>query len=295
MPDVTFGAVSLQLRVLSEAGLVTVARRGAPAVLQRQARASGRRGPRARVHVVRRAVEAEAARRVRSHPPRAPPAAPQGEPSVMTETPLSTQTLPYSMDRRVVIAAPRELVFRYFTDSERWARWWGKGSTIDPRPEGEVNITHPNGVQMGGRVVEIDPPEKIVFTYGYRSGTPIPEGGSLVTIRLDEHAEGTELNLSHAFAETSMRDRAHPGLALPTRGLRQRHRQRGAWRRRRGRRLVVRGLVRARHRDPRIGAGPHRLARRALPRSIQPDRRPGRPSAAPGGGAQVHAGDARHA
>ena len=124
----------------------------------------------------------------------------------MTETPLSNQTLSYTMDRRVVIAAPRDLVFRYFTDSERWARWWGKGSTIDPRPEGEVNITHPNGVQMGGRVVEIDPPEKIVFTYGYRSGTPIPEGGSLVTIRLAEHADGTELNLSHAFGETSMRD-----------------------------------------------------------------------------------------
>lgn len=128
------------------------------------------------------------------------------ETPLSTQTPLSDQTLPYSMDRRVVIAAPRELVFRYFTDSERWARWWGKGSTIDPRPEGRVNIVHPNGVEMGGRVVAIDPPEKIVFTYGYRSGTPIPEGGSLVTIRLDEHADGTELNLSHAFAESSRRD-----------------------------------------------------------------------------------------
>ena len=124
----------------------------------------------------------------------------------MTETPLSTQTLPYNMDRRVVIAAPRELVFRYFTDSERWARWWGKGSTIDAQLGGLVHIVHPNGVEMGGRVMEIDPPETIVFTYGYRSGKPIPEGGSLVTIRLTEHADGTELSLSHAFAETSMRD-----------------------------------------------------------------------------------------
>ena len=124
----------------------------------------------------------------------------------MTETSPSTQALPHRMDRRVVIAAPRDLVFRYFTDSERWARWWGKGSTIDPRPDGLVNITHANGVQMGGRVVEIEPPEKLVFTYGYRSGTPIPEGGSLVTIRLADHEEGTELNLTHAFAEASMRD-----------------------------------------------------------------------------------------
>ena len=124
----------------------------------------------------------------------------------MTETPLSTQVLPHTMDRRVLIAAPRDLVFRYFTDSERWARWWGKGSTIDPRPEGQVHIVHANGVEMGGRVVEIDPPAKLVYTYGYRSGTPIPEGGSLVTIRLEEHRDGTELNLSHAFADASMRD-----------------------------------------------------------------------------------------
>lgn len=117
-----------------------------------------------------------------------------------------TDTLSHVMERRVVIAAPRELVFRYFTDSERWARWWGKGSTIDPRPGGQVSIVHPNGVQMAGRVVEIDPPARLVFTYGYVSGTPIPEGGSLVTIRLDDHRDGTELNLSHAFTDASMRD-----------------------------------------------------------------------------------------
>ena len=117
-----------------------------------------------------------------------------------------TETLPYVMDRRVLIAAPRDLVFRYFTDSDRWARWWGKGSTIDPRPNGRVHIVHGNGVEMTGQVVEIAPPERIIFTYGYKAGTPIPEGGSLVTITLDEHIDGTELNLSHAFADSSMRD-----------------------------------------------------------------------------------------
>ena len=48
MPDVTFGAVSLQLRVLSEAGLVTVARRAASASTG-DARAPGGRGAGARV------------------------------------------------------------------------------------------------------------------------------------------------------------------------------------------------------------------------------------------------------
>ena len=42
MPDVTFGAVSLQLRALAEAGLVDVRRRGAIASIRRAARRSGR-------------------------------------------------------------------------------------------------------------------------------------------------------------------------------------------------------------------------------------------------------------
>ena len=40
--------------------------------------------------------------------------------------------LDYSLERTVTIAARRETVFRYFTDSERFAAWWGAGSTIEP-------------------------------------------------------------------------------------------------------------------------------------------------------------------
>ena len=42
--------------------------------------------------------------------------------------------LPYQLDRTVVIKARPETVFRFFTDSARWASWWGAGSTIDPKP-----------------------------------------------------------------------------------------------------------------------------------------------------------------
>jgi len=34
----------------------------------------------------------------------------------------------------VHIEAQPETVFSYFTDSVRWAAWWGAGSTIDARP-----------------------------------------------------------------------------------------------------------------------------------------------------------------
>jgi uncharacterized protein YndB with AHSA1/START domain len=116
--------------------------------------------------------------------------------------------LPFSIDRSIVIAADRDTVFRYFTDSERWARWWGEGSRIDPRPGGEVLVCYPGGVATAqGHVVEIVPPERIVFTYGYdRPGTPIPPGASRVTITVTEHPGGALVRLRHDVGDEAVRD-----------------------------------------------------------------------------------------
>ena len=114
--------------------------------------------------------------------------------------------LPHSLDRQVLIRAKRETVFRYFTDSERWAAWWGAGSTIDPRPGGKLFIRYPNAVEAAGEVVEVEAPRRIVFTMGFPSGDPIPVGASLVTIALEADSAGTRLSLTHAFAEAGVRD-----------------------------------------------------------------------------------------
>jgi uncharacterized protein YndB with AHSA1/START domain len=114
--------------------------------------------------------------------------------------------LPHQLDRTVVIRAKRETVFRYFTDNARWAAWWGAGSTIEPRPGGKVFIMQPGGVETLGEVLEVSSPERIVFTYGFASGKPIPPGSSRVTIRLQEDPAGTRLHLTHEFAEPSARD-----------------------------------------------------------------------------------------
>jgi uncharacterized protein YndB with AHSA1/START domain len=114
--------------------------------------------------------------------------------------------LEHALERRVLIHAPRATVFRYFMDSERFARWWGAGSTIDPRVGGHVLICFPGGVRASGNVVEIVPPERIVLTYGLESGRPVPPGGSQVTIELDEDAHGTTLRLLHEFPDAAARD-----------------------------------------------------------------------------------------
>jgi uncharacterized protein YndB with AHSA1/START domain len=115
--------------------------------------------------------------------------------------------LDHVLERSVTIRAQRSTVFRFFTDSERFAAWWGAGSRIDPRPGGEVHIRYPNGAVAAGAVVELHEPDRIVFTYGYEgAGKPILPGASLVTVTLEEVPDGTLLRLRHAFADASVRD-----------------------------------------------------------------------------------------
>lgn len=114
--------------------------------------------------------------------------------------------LDHRLDRTIVINAPRESVFRYFTESAHWARWWGAGSTLDSRPGGRVYIKYPEGTEVAGEVLEVKPPERIVFTYGYVNGSPIPAGSSRVTIRLADERGATRLTLAHEFADADVRD-----------------------------------------------------------------------------------------
>jgi uncharacterized protein YndB with AHSA1/START domain len=119
---------------------------------------------------------------------------------------MNVHELPHALDRTLDIRAQRPTVFRFFTDAVRWAAWWGAGSTIDPRVGGAVFIRYPEGTEAAGAVVEIAPPERFVFSFGFVKGTPIAVGGSLVTIRLEDRGRVTRVHLSHAFADAGLRD-----------------------------------------------------------------------------------------
>lgn len=114
--------------------------------------------------------------------------------------------LTHSLERTVVIDASPEIVFRYFTDSARWAAWWGAGSSIDARPGGKMLIRYPDGTEATGDVIDVRPHQRIAFTYGYVSGKPIAPGASEVTIALASSGRGTRLQLVHRFGDAEVRD-----------------------------------------------------------------------------------------
>jgi uncharacterized protein YndB with AHSA1/START domain len=115
--------------------------------------------------------------------------------------------LTHHLDRTITIGARPDTVFSFFTRDDRWASWWGTGSSIDARPGGRVLIRHPNGVEVSGEVLDVQPPERLVFTYGYPNNPTLGPGGSRVTIQLTPVAAGTRLTLRHDLAD--VRDRDH--------------------------------------------------------------------------------------
>ena len=112
--------------------------------------------------------------------------------------------LPYSVDRSILIEADRETVFGFFTDSARWASWWGAGSTVDPRPGGALLIRHSNGFESLGEVLELAPPERFVFTFSLQSERLIPADESRVTIHLQQQNAGTLVRVTHEVADAAV-------------------------------------------------------------------------------------------
>jgi len=94
---------------------------------------------------------------------------------------VTTQTKHAEVHPEFVISrvfdAPRELVYKVFTEAERMAQWWGpKGFTtlvtkLDLRPGGifHYQMRSPDGHEMWGKFVyrEIVPPERVTMVSSF--------------------------------------------------------------------------------------------------------------------------------
>lgn len=85
----------------------------------------------------------------------------------------------------VHIAAEPEQVFPYFTRPEAIVRWMGDHAVLDPRPDGEFTLDI-NGVPVRGRYLELDPPRRLVISWGHAGSETLPPGASTVEITLTQ-------------------------------------------------------------------------------------------------------------
>jgi uncharacterized protein YndB with AHSA1/START domain len=135
--------------------------------------------------------------------------------------------------------APREEVYAAWTDPDLLCQWFRpeEGSSIgelDVRPGGSYRITmRPGDGEHGhlaivGRYLEVDPPERLVFTFGYEIPDSLEDLGDLADV---DDLETRLANLSRVDSRVTVVFREVDGVTevsithegLPSQGLRAFH------------------------------------------------------------------------
>lgn len=109
-----------------------------------------------------------------------------------------------------------DVVFSYFTDPEKHRRWQGTDVELDPRPGGTYRITYAPQVWVRGEYVTLEPPDRIVLTWGFESTVALPRGlrdvpagSSTVEFRFIPDGDGTIIKVRHTGLPTQEAHWAH--------------------------------------------------------------------------------------
>jgi uncharacterized protein YndB with AHSA1/START domain len=73
----------------------------------------------------------------------------------------------------------------------------GVEAVLDARPGGIYRVRVPQGGYAVGEFVAVEPPSRVVFTWGWEGDPTIPPGSSTVTITLTPTEDGTLIRVVH--------------------------------------------------------------------------------------------------
>jgi uncharacterized protein YndB with AHSA1/START domain len=108
-----------------------------------------------------------------------------------------------AITREIDIAASPETVFAFFVDQAKLTRWLAVEATLDARPGGICHQVHEGRPGQGpfhmhGEFVELDPPNRVVFSWGFTEPEiGVPPGASTVEVTLSPSGAGTRVRLVH--------------------------------------------------------------------------------------------------
>jgi uncharacterized protein YndB with AHSA1/START domain len=118
-----------------------------------------------------------------------------------------TQPATQELQLKRLIDAPREAVFRAWTDPEHVKRWWGPigmattTAEIDLRTGGAYRLVMSppdDGMALAvtGTYREVTPPSRLVYTWQWENGVP-DALQTLVTVEFNEQGAQTEIVITH--------------------------------------------------------------------------------------------------
>ena len=118
----------------------------------------------------------------------------QAEEYAMTESATSVPTYVYV----TYIRASAEQVWRALTDADVTARYWGHANVSDWEPGSRWEHRRADGsgrVDLVGRVLETEPPTRLVITFGESADEP--DNASVVTFLIEAHHDIVRLTVTH--------------------------------------------------------------------------------------------------
>jgi uncharacterized protein YndB with AHSA1/START domain/DNA-binding transcriptional ArsR family regulator len=112
------------------------------------------------------------------------------------------------------IRASSEQVWQALTEADLTARYWGHANVSDWQPGSRWEHRRTDGsdaADAAGRVLEADPPRRLVITFGPPDGDEPPGGHSVVTFLVEEHGGIVRLTVTHEnLADaTALREISH--------------------------------------------------------------------------------------
>jgi uncharacterized protein YndB with AHSA1/START domain len=111
---------------------------------------------------------------------------------------VEARTSPIVVECDVRIDASPETVFDFFTDPAKAVRWMGSRATLDPRPGGVYRVEMDEQWIAIGEYVEVDPPRRVVFTWGWKDDLEgMAPGSSTVEVDLVPDGDATVVHLVH--------------------------------------------------------------------------------------------------
>jgi uncharacterized protein YndB with AHSA1/START domain len=107
----------------------------------------------------------------------------------------ATDTTVY--ERTLAIDASPETVWEFLVDPEKLMRWKGINADLDPQPGGTFRCEVIPGHVARGEYVELDKPNRLVFTWGWDGSEDVPPGSSTIVIELATDGDCTSLRFVH--------------------------------------------------------------------------------------------------
>jgi uncharacterized protein YndB with AHSA1/START domain len=116
-----------------------------------------------------------------------------------------------SVEREITIAASPETIWEFLVDSNKATRWMGTSASLDPRPGGAYRVQVIPDNTAVGEFVELDPPRRLVYTWGWEAGgvSSLPPGSTTIEIELIPDGDGTRMLFAHRDLPTAEEVRNH--------------------------------------------------------------------------------------